>query len=115
MPQPTIVFVPGAFHTPEYYNPVRSLLEAKGYVTKAVSLPSVGDSTSSMADDATAIRAVTSKLADEGHQVVVVIHSYGGIPGTESARELGYELRQKTGKSGSSHLSILPPTSSRRG
>jgi pimeloyl-ACP methyl ester carboxylesterase len=100
MPQPTIVFVPGAFHTPDYYNPVRSLLEAKGYVTEAVSLLSLGDSTSSMADDAAAIRAVTSKLADEGHQVVLVMHSYGGILGTESAKELGCGLRRKAGKTG---------------
>ncbi|KAL3443878.1 Alpha/beta hydrolase fold-1 [Aspergillus insuetus] len=101
MSQPTIVFVPGAFHTPEYYNPVRALLEAKGYGTEAVSLPSVGNTSASpMTDDVTAIRAVTSRLADEGHQVVLVMHSYGGIPGTESAKELGCGLRRKAGKTG---------------
>ncbi|KAL2849325.1 hypothetical protein BJX68DRAFT_267177 [Aspergillus pseudodeflectus] len=55
-----------------------------------------------MNDDATAIRAVTTKLADEGHQVVLVMHSYGGIPGTESAEELGCEFRQNAGKPGGS-------------
>jgi hypothetical protein len=55
-----------------------------------------------MNDDATAIRAVTANLADEGHQVVLVMHSYGGIPGTESAEELGCEFRQNAGKPGGS-------------
>jgi pimeloyl-ACP methyl ester carboxylesterase len=104
MPQPTIVFVPGAFHSPEYYSPVRALLEAKGYGTEPVSLPSVGNnSASSMTDDPTAIRVVSSKLADEGHQVVLVMHSYGGTPGTEniSARRPGSPV-------GLSRSSILP-------
>ncbi|CEN60425.1 hypothetical protein ASPCAL02865 [Aspergillus calidoustus] len=55
-----------------------------------------------MNDDATATRAVTTKLADEGHQVVLVMHSYGGIPGTESAEELGCEFCQNAGKPGGS-------------
>ncbi|KAL2851045.1 Alpha/beta hydrolase fold-1 [Aspergillus pseudoustus] len=99
MAQLTIVFVPGAFHTAEYYDPVRALLETNGYPTTAVALPSIG-STSSMADDAAAIRAVTSNLADEGRRIVLVMHSYGGIPGTESAKDLGWNVRQKEGKPG---------------
>jgi pimeloyl-ACP methyl ester carboxylesterase len=99
MSKPTIVFVPGAFHTPEYYDGVRSLLEEKGYTTTAVALPSVG-STASMSDDAAAIHAVTSKLADAGHQIVLVMHSYGGIPGTQSAKDLGFKGRQEAGKPG---------------
>ncbi|KAL3495109.1 hypothetical protein BJX62DRAFT_233755 [Aspergillus germanicus] len=67
MPRPTIASIPGAFHTPEYYNPVRTL-EAKGYVTEAVSLLSVGGSTSSMADDATAIRASANDLGRKFYQ-----------------------------------------------
>ncbi|KAL2783407.1 alpha/beta-hydrolase [Aspergillus keveii] len=99
MSKPTIVFVPGAFHTTEYYDGVRSLLEEKGYTTTTVALPSVG-STASMSDDADAIHAVTSKLADAGHQIVLVMHSYGGIPGTQSAKDLGFKGRQEAGKPG---------------
>jgi pimeloyl-ACP methyl ester carboxylesterase len=80
----------------EYYNHVRSLLEAKGYPTVGVPLPSVG-STATMADDAVAIHAVTAHLVAEGKRVVLVMHSYGGIPGTESARGLAWRKRTAFG------------------
>lgn len=99
MTLPTIVFVPGAWHTCDYYKPVISILEAKGFPTATVNLPSVGG-TSSMADDATAFQKVTSKLADDGHQIILVMHSYGGIPGTESAKGLAWEIRQAEGQPG---------------
>lgn len=53
-----------------------------------------------MADDATAIQKVTSKLADDGHQIILVMHSYGGIPGTESAKGLSWEIRRAEGQPG---------------
>ncbi|KAL2818673.1 hypothetical protein BJX63DRAFT_59646 [Aspergillus granulosus] len=53
-----------------------------------------------MTDDAAAIQAVTSKLADAGHRIVLVMHSYGGIPGTQSAKDLSWETRQQTWKPG---------------
>jgi pimeloyl-ACP methyl ester carboxylesterase len=53
-----------------------------------------------MGDDAAAIRRVTSKLAFEGRQIVLVMHSYGGIRGTESAKGLARKIRQAEGKPG---------------
>jgi pimeloyl-ACP methyl ester carboxylesterase len=99
MSLPTIVFVPGAWHTCDYYKPVISILTAKGFPTATINLPSVGG-ISSMEDDATAIQKVTSKLADEGQQIILVMHSYGGIPGTESAKGLSWERRQANGEQG---------------
>lgn len=96
---PTIVFVPGAWHTCDYYKRVIYILEAKGFPTATVNLPSVGG-TSSMKDDAIAIQKVTLKLADAGQQIILVMHSYGGIPGTESAKGLAWEIRQAEGKPG---------------
>ncbi|KAL2811561.1 alpha/beta-hydrolase [Aspergillus granulosus] len=99
MALPTIVFIPGAWHSPEYYGAVRSLLEAKGYPTVGVDLPSVGGH-ATMKDDAAAIRAVTEKLAAQGTKIVLVMHSYGGIPGSESASALGWKQRQAAGEPG---------------
>lgn len=99
MTLPTIVFVPGAWHTCDYYKQVISILEEKGFPTATVDLPSVGG-ISSMADDAIAIQKVTSKLSNEGQQIILVMHSYGGIPGTESAKGLSWEIRQAEGKPG---------------
>ncbi|KAL3482714.1 Alpha/beta hydrolase fold-1 [Aspergillus germanicus] len=93
---PTIVFIPGAWHTPEYYNNVRSILEKKGYPTVGVPLPSV-DGTATMGEDAAAIHTVTAQLVAEGKRVILVMHSYGGIPGTESAKGLAWRKRTALG------------------
>ncbi|KAL3455519.1 hypothetical protein BJX64DRAFT_294980 [Aspergillus heterothallicus] len=71
---------------------VRVLLEGKGYPTVAASLPSVG-ATATMAEDAAAIGALTAQLVAEGKPVVLVMHSYGEIPGAESARGLARKDR----------------------
>jgi pimeloyl-ACP methyl ester carboxylesterase len=99
MTLPTIVFIPGAWHTCEYYKHVISILTAKGYPTATVDLPSVGG-ISPMADDAAAIQKVTSELASDGQEIILVMHSYGGIPGTESAKGLARKIRQTEGKPG---------------
>ena len=64
-------------------------------------LPSVsGKTAATMADDAQAIQAVTSKVADEGKDVVLILHSYGGVPGTESAHGVTKKELEALGKKG---------------
>ncbi|KUL84131.1 hypothetical protein ZTR_07198 [Talaromyces verruculosus] len=99
MDLPTIVLIPGAWHTPEYYGQVIAILQAQGYPTTTVSLPSVGG-LSTMLDDAAAIQDRVSRLADEGKKIILVMHSYGGMPGTESAKGLAWRTRQAEGRSG---------------
>lgn len=53
-----------------------------------------------MYDDAAQIAQVVEKLADEGKEVIVLGHSYGGVPVTESVKGLSKEERQKQGKKG---------------
>lgn len=99
MDLPTIVFIPGAWHTPEYYGQVIAILQTQGYPITTVSLPSVGG-LSTMLDDAAAIQCEVSRLADEGKKVILVMHSYGGIPGTESAKGLAWRTRRAEERSG---------------
>ncbi|KAH6696455.1 hypothetical protein DL95DRAFT_468829 [Leptodontidium sp. 2 PMI_412] len=40
--QPTILFVPRAWHFPARFDAVRELLKPLGYATEAVTLPSIG-------------------------------------------------------------------------
>lgn len=54
----------------------------------------------SMYDDAAHIHAVVSGLADEGRDVVIVAHSYGGTPVSESLKGLSKTDRQKNEKQG---------------
>lgn len=53
-----------------------------------------------MYDDAAFIAAEAEKLADEGKDVILVAHSYGGVPTTESVKGLSKQERQKQGKKG---------------
>lgn len=67
-----------------------------------------------MADDAAYVQSITSKLADEGKDILVLTHSYGGIPGTESVKGLSKADREKEGKKGGVvrllyMTSIVPP------
>jgi hypothetical protein len=65
--KPTIVVVPGSFSTLPFYDLFVSQLSAHNYDVQVVSLPSVGGKIAmNMTDDANAIQAVTTKIADEG-------------------------------------------------
>ncbi|PGH19700.1 hypothetical protein AJ80_03855 [Polytolypa hystricis UAMH7299] len=102
--KPTIVFVPGAWHTPAGYDKLLPLLHAAGYATTAVDLPSVGASPGvpDFSADVTAIRNTVSGLVELlGRDVVVVSHSYGGVPATEALRGLSkQDQRAQGGKGG---------------
>ena len=107
MSKPSILLIPGSFALPEFYDPVLNAVAAKGYEIRALHLPSVGLKTGpregsppTMYDDAAFIAKEAETLADEGKDVVLVAHSYGGVPVTESTKGLGKEERQKQGKKG---------------
>ncbi|KAH7231344.1 Alpha/beta hydrolase fold-1 [Fusarium redolens] len=100
--KPTIVFAPGAWHSPDSFRLVRNALQARGWETDAVTYPSVGAEppTKGIPDDAAALRNVLDDLANQGKQIVLVVHSYGGLVGANAVPGLGYEQRQKEGKAG---------------
>ncbi len=53
-----------------------------------------------MADDAAHIHGVVEALADDSKEVLVVMHSYGGIPGTQAMKSLTGKERKGDGKQG---------------
>ena len=53
-----------------------------------------------MYDDAALIAAEAEKLADQGKDVIIVGHSYGGVPVSQSSKALGKEERKAQGKTG---------------
>ncbi|MEH1166258.1 alpha/beta hydrolase [Micromonospora sp. CPCC 205539] len=82
----TFVLVPGAWHLPSSFDLLRGELDARGHASLAVKLPTTGpDPRGGLREDATAIR--TAITAVDG-PVLVVAHSYGGIPATEAAAGL---------------------------
>lgn len=99
---PTIVFAPGAWHDPSCFDLVAADLNSHGYVTEGITYPSVGAEPPSkgLPDDAVAARAVLERLADEGKEIVLVVHSYGGLVGANAVEDLGYRQRARAGKKG---------------
>ncbi|MEV4756804.1 alpha/beta hydrolase [Micromonospora sp. NPDC049559] len=84
--RPTFVLVPGAWHLPSTWDLLRGELDALGYASRAVKLPTTGpDPRGGLRDDAEVIRAAIETI---GGPVVVVAHSYGGIPATEGVAGL---------------------------
>lgn len=82
----TFVLVPGAWHRPQTWDLLRGELRALGHDSLAVELATNGPSAhGGLADDADAIR---KNVRSVDGPVVVVAHSYGGIPATEGAAGL---------------------------
>jgi pimeloyl-ACP methyl ester carboxylesterase len=87
--KPTIVFVPGAWHSPRTWDKVASLLERQQYKCVSVALPSTASNPSAtFLEDITAVRDSIVAETSQGHDVVVVAHSYSGIPGASAIKGL---------------------------
>ncbi|KAJ5397475.1 alpha/beta-hydrolase [Penicillium cosmopolitanum] len=80
---PIFVFVPGAWHTPDTFDGIRDLLNKRGFESEAVANQSVGaaDPLTGLHADISYTKNVLQKFADQGRQIVVVTHSYGGMAG----------------------------------
>ena len=102
--KPTILLIPGLWHTPECFDALRTELEEYAYETISRQLPSIDcadPSNQSAQSDADFIRSqLLLPLLDSGKRVVVVMHSYGGIPGSAAAYGLSEEERNKEGLKG---------------
>ena len=106
--KPAIVLVQGSFQLQAVYKPLQTALEKRGYNVVYPALPSLAhDSESkflqcSLADDAIAIRSEIIRLVEyQKKEVVVIMHSYGGLAGSEAIPEiLSAAYRQKKGEAG---------------
>lgn len=98
----TIIIVPGAWHGPEHFDKVAKKLEIAGYPTVCVTLKSVGaeEPLTDFWPDVEAIRAEISKVADAGQEIIVVAHSYGGIPSSQAIEGFDINSRKAAGKLG---------------
>lgn len=102
MSKPIFFCVPGGSCTPEYYEPVRKGLNGHGYSSVTVDLPSVGavPAVYDFTEDVEAIKNCATRLAEAGEEIVVVLHSYAGLPGGEALHGLGKAEREKQGLKG---------------
>ena len=80
---PVVLFVHGSWHSPAHFKPITDLFQPKGCCTVCPCLPP--KPTVSLPDDAACIGSELKKLIeDEEEDVIVAMHSYGGVVGTLS-------------------------------
>ncbi|RFU76306.1 alpha beta-hydrolase [Trichoderma arundinaceum] len=83
----SFVLVPGAWHRAETWDKITSIFEAKGYTCISVTLPSTtGDPTAGLGNDVSAIQKAIQSQTSQGRDVVLIVHSYGGLVGSSSIR-----------------------------
>lgn len=78
--RPRIILVHGAWVGPWEFEPLVNILRADGWNVDAVALPSTGSTEGMLADAA----AVTAEIERVDGPVVLVGHSYGGVPVTQA-------------------------------
>jgi hypothetical protein len=102
--QPTIVFVGGSWHIPAHYDPITDRLRDTGRRVVSVRLPSNRQNgpfpKKAKSFDAGAVASAVLTELDEGREVVLIMHSYGGVAGSEGISGLTKSDRQKAGLKG---------------
>ncbi|KAL9106040.1 MAG: hypothetical protein Q9227_008883 [Pyrenula ochraceoflavens] len=113
MSKPTLLVIQGIFQRRLVYEPMSDGLKARGYSVVHPSLPSCTDpegpsfASLTLIDDALAVRMALIRLVEcEEKDVLVVMHSYGGLVGSEAvSSDLSQTERQRRGlKGGVVHL-----------
>ena len=98
------VIVPGAWHQPEAYEKLVNALRSLGHSTVVPRLPSCDapePQKATCSADAEAVRSqILESIDTVDKDIVVVAHSYGGIPAGGAAYGLGKVARAKEGKKG---------------
>ena len=101
LPKPTIVIVPEAFHSPAHYEELIVQLNQSEYSTLCLALPSLNPENPHTADvtgDSAFIREkMLLPLLETGKDILLVMHSYGGVPGSCVAKGLSKRERSSQG------------------
>lgn len=89
---PTVVLIPGLWHSPVLYEGLTARFIAAGYPVSSDALPSLNSQlpeNQSIGNDAHFFReTLLLPLLSQGKDVLLVMHSYGGCPGSAAARGL---------------------------
>jgi len=98
MVKPTFVIAPGGWHVPWHWSLVEDALRKSGFKASTVRHPSIRDIppyATSYHDDRAAVASALLKEVDDGHDIILVMHSYGGIPGSAACKGLSKAERKK--------------------
>ncbi len=104
----SVVVVQGSFQTPLVYKSLVDSLTSCGYETFQPELPSCSNTdnpefpSKTLADDSKVIQDLLTRLVkNEGKKIAVVMHSYGGLVGSNAIpEELSFPYRKSLNLSG---------------
>jgi pimeloyl-ACP methyl ester carboxylesterase len=101
---PVVVLIPGSFSVAAMYYPILDKLQASGVESYVTTLPSASrnppESPASLADDIDAISNTVRTIVDQGKEVVLLAHSYGGMVASGLPLELSQTHRRKNAQDG---------------
>ena len=99
MGSPTIVIVPAACHPPILYSSFTRALEAQDIPSVVIPIPSVGANPGlkDFSADVKLIRDTITDLLNHDRDVIVLMHSYGGLPSSAALKGLGKVDRSQGG------------------
>jgi len=95
--KPTLVLIPGGWHTPTSYTTLTQALQSAGHKVHIPSLPSMSGArppTAGLKEDTAHVRAFVTDLLSTGETLAVIMHSYGGQLGTNALAGLGLAARK---------------------
>ncbi|KAM0430872.1 hypothetical protein ACHAPT_005504 [Fusarium lateritium] len=100
--KPVFLVVTGAWHPPVCYDPLKNELNRLGYECAIPQMPSMGHGTHGVTWEADKAKVLETAAPyfDEGREVVLVGHSYGGIPATVATEGQGVHERAERGLKG---------------
>lgn len=103
--KPTILVIPGGACPVIFYNDLVSSLTKHGFEAETHNLRSYTDTPKTsvpqgLAEDAAYMHKKIEALVDQGKDVVVVGHSYGGLVTTDAAHGLSKAERSQAGRHG---------------
>lgn len=100
----TIVLIPGAWIKPSFYEPFLNALDTAGYPARHAGYPSLNPSDPLIAScqrDSDALnKMIRPMVDDEGLDILLMMHSYAGMPGASAAAGLAKTERLRQGKAG---------------
>lgn len=94
---PSIVLVPGAWTAPRAYHKLIHALEAKTFHVHCPALPTNNGQqppNSTFDADIQTVRETVQPLVNSGQEIILMMHSYGGIAGTNAIKDLTRKDRQ---------------------
>ncbi|KAF2156332.1 alpha/beta-hydrolase [Myriangium duriaei CBS 260.36] len=101
---PTVVVVHGAWSPPILYAKLAKALQHVGFVVRTPALPTCNGArppNSSYSQDVTTVRSILDDLIEhDGQEVVLLMHSYGGLVGSQAAEGLSRKVRAAKGLKG---------------